>query len=71
MKRDVDELFKKLADKNKTELNNAKIQPIHKSLLFSQNGIWVMIGTMNSGKTFNYLKLTANMKTYLMILFSK
>ena len=59
MKRDVDKLFNKLATKNKTELNNAKIQPIHKSFLFSQNGIWVMIGTMNSGKTYNYLKLAA------------
>ena len=59
MKRDVDKLFDDLAAKNKTELNNAKITPIHPKFQFAENGIWVMIGTMGSGKTYNYLKLAA------------
>jgi hypothetical protein len=55
----IEEKFNKLAKRNKEELENAKIKPIHNDFLYSQNGIWAMIGSMNSGKTYNYLKLVA------------
>ena len=55
----VDKLFDKLGNKNKEELENAKIKPISNSYPFGQNGICAIIGVMNSGKTYNYLKLAA------------
>ena len=56
---DVDKLFDQLGAKNKEKLDHAKITPIHDNFQFAKNGIWTMIGTMNSGKTYNYLKLAA------------
>jgi hypothetical protein len=57
--KNVDELFDKLARKNREELENAKITPIHDKFLYAQNGIWCMIGGMGIGKSYNYLKLAA------------
>ena len=55
----VDKLFDKLGNKNKEDLENAKIKPKSNSYPFGQNGICAIIGVMNSGKTYNYLKLAA------------
>jgi hypothetical protein len=59
MMKSIDETVNKLAMKNKEELENGKIKPIHKDFHFAQNGIWAMIGGMSAGKTYNYLKLIA------------
>ena len=56
---EVDKLFDKLAEEHRETLENAKIKPIHDEFQFAQNGIWVVIGTMSSGKTYNYLKFSA------------
>ena len=56
---DVDKLFDRLGAKNKERLEHAKIAPIHEDFQFSKNGSWILIGTMGSGKTYNYLKLAA------------
>ena len=55
----VDELFDKLASKNKQELENAKIKPIHDIFPYAQNGIAAFIAGVGSGKTYNILKLVA------------
>ena len=56
---EVDKLFDKLGEKHKKTLENTIIKPIHDEFQFAQNGLWTMIGTMSSGKTYNYLKLAA------------
>jgi hypothetical protein len=55
----IDEMFDRIARKNKENLENALIEPIHKEFLFAQNGIWAMIAGMGKGKTRKYLKLIA------------
>jgi uncharacterized protein YbcC (UPF0753/DUF2309 family) len=57
--RTVDDTFDKLAAKHKSELENAKIKAIHPDFPFAQNGICAMIGSMNAGKSYNYLKMVA------------
>ena len=57
--REIDENFNKQAKKNKDELENALIKPIHEKYPFAQNGICAMIATMGSGKSYNYLKSIA------------
>ena len=56
---DIDKLFDKYAAKNKRELDNALIKPIHDKFLYAQNGICAMIAPMGSGKTYNYMKIMA------------
>ena len=46
---DIDKLFDKYAAKNKRELDNALIKPIHDKFLYAQNGICAMIAPMGSG----------------------
>ena len=60
----VNKLFDKLSEKYKDDLENAKIKPIHPDFQFAQNGICAMIGVMNSGKSYNYLKM-ATKQQYL------
>ena len=55
----VDDLFDKLGSKNKEELENAKIKPIHRLFPFAQNGICAMIAVPGTGKTRTYLKLSS------------
>ena len=56
----IDNLFDQLAAKNKVELENAKIKPIHPDKFpYAQNGIIAFIAPMGSGKSYNYLKLAA------------
>ena len=55
----VDELFDKLASKNKQELESAKIKPISDVFPLAQNGICAFIAGMGCGKSYNYLKLAA------------
>ena len=55
----VDELFDKLGEKYKEDLENAKIKPIHPEFPFAQNGICAFIAGMGAGKTYNCLKLVA------------
>ena len=62
---DVDKLFDRLGAKNKERREHAKITPIHEDFQFSKNGLWMIIGTMNSGKTYNYLKLAAQQERIL------
>ena len=66
MQRDIDKLFKmvddkfdKIGAKNKTELENAKIKPIHDKFPYAQNGICVFIASVGLGKSYNTLKLVA------------
>jgi hypothetical protein len=54
---EVHETFKSLGKKNAENLKHAKIEPIHEKFSYSKNGIWAMIATMGSGKSYNYLKL--------------
>lgn len=57
---EIDNLFDQLAAKNKEELENAKIKPIHpEKFPYSQNGIIAFIAPMGSGKSYNYIKLAA------------
>lgn len=56
---EIDKLFDQLAAKNKVELENAKIKPIHSKFPYSQNGIIAFIAPMGSGKSYNYIKLAA------------
>jgi hypothetical protein len=55
----IDETFDKLAAKHRTELEHAKIKPIHADFPFAQNGICALIGSMNAGKSYNYRKMVA------------
>ena len=56
---DIKEMFKQISDKNKDTLEAALIKPIHEKYPFAQNGICVMIASMGSGKSYNYLKFIA------------
>lgn len=56
---DIEDNFRKLAEKNKKELDAALIKPIHDKYPFAQNGICAMIASMGSGKSYNYLKAIA------------
>ena len=55
----IDDMFDKLQRKNKRELDNAQIKPIHDKFPLTQNGIVGLIAPPGSGKTFTYLKLIA------------
>ena len=57
--REIDKLFDKLSAKNKVQLENAQIKPIHAKYPFAQNGICAFIAPMGSGKSYNYMKLAA------------
>ena len=57
--RKIEEIFTKLSQKNKEELENAKIKPIHENYSWAQNGITAFIAGMGSGKSYNCLKLIA------------
>ena len=57
--RKIEEIFTKLSLKNKEELENAKIRPIHEKYSWAQNGITAFIASMGSGKSYNCLKLIA------------
>lgn len=57
---EVEGLFQRYAAENVEELEASKIKPFHSELFpYSQNGIHLMIATVGSGKTYNYLKLAA------------
>ena len=56
---EIDNLFDELASKNKKELENAQIKPIHDKFPYAQNGIVAFIATMGSGKSYNYTKFAA------------
>ena len=55
----IDELFEKIQSKNKVELENAMIKPVHEKYPLAQNGIVGLIAPPGSGKSFTYLKLAA------------
>ena len=55
----IDEMFEKVQSKNKVELDNAMIKPVHDKFLLAQNGIVGLIAPPGSGKSFTYLKLAA------------
>ena len=55
----IDELFEKIQSKNKVELENAMIKPVHDKYPLAQNGIVGLIAPPGSGKSFTYLKLAA------------
>ena len=55
----IDELFEKIQSKNKVELENAMIKPVHDKYPLAQNGIVGLIAPSGSGKSFTYLKLAA------------
>ena len=55
----IDELFEKIQTKNKVELENAMIKPVHDKYPLAQNGIVGLIAPPGSGKSFTYLKLAA------------
>ena len=55
----IDELFEKIQTKNKVELENAMIKPVHDKYPLAQNGIVGLIAPPGSGKSFKYLKLAA------------
>ena len=57
--KEIDKLFDKLSEKNKIQLENAQIKPIHNKFPFAQNGICAFIAPMGSGKSYNYMKLAA------------
>ena len=44
--REIDKLFDKLSAKNKVQLENAQIKPIHAKYPFAQNGICAFIAPM-------------------------
>ena len=54
-----DDLFEKIQTKNKVELENAMIKPVHDKYPLAQNGIVGLIAPPGSGKSFTYLKLAA------------
>jgi hypothetical protein len=47
--------FNKISEKYKEELEESHITPIHPEYPYAQNGIWAMIATMGSGKSYNFL----------------
>ena len=53
---DIDKLMEKNSKKNKFMLDNAKIEPIHPSYLWSSNGICAYIATMGSGKSYTVMR---------------
>ena len=55
----IDELFEKIQTKNKFDLENAMIKPVHDKFPLAQNGIVGLIAPPGSGKSFTYLKLAA------------
>ena len=55
----IDDMFTKIMNKNKRDLENAAIKPIHDKFLLAQNGIVGLIAPPGSGKSFTYLKLCA------------
>ena len=55
----IDELFEKIQSKNKFDLENAMIKPVHDKYPLAQNGIVGLIAPPGSGKSFTYLKLAA------------
>ena len=55
----IDDLFEKIQTKNKVELENAMIKPVHDKYPLAQNGIVGLIAPPGSGKSFTYLKLAA------------
>ena len=55
----IDDLFEKIQTKNKVELENAMIKPVHDKYPLAQNGIVGLIAPTGSGKSFTYLKLAA------------
>lgn len=57
--RKIDEAFERIQAKNKRDLENAMIKPIHDKFLLAQNGIVGLIAPPGSGKSFTYLKLAA------------
>ena len=52
-------MLKQISEKNKDTLEDALIKSIHEKYPFAQNGICVMIASMGSGKSYNYLKFIA------------
>ena len=56
---DIENNFRKMAEKNRKELDAALIKPIHDKYPYAQNGICAMIASMGSGKSYNYLKAIA------------
>ena len=67
--RKIEEIFTKLSLKNKEELENAKIRPIHEKYSWAQNGITAFIAGMGSGKSYNCLKLIAKQEVLFNELF--
>ena len=55
----IDELFEKIQTKNKFDLENAMIKPVHDKYPLAQNGLVGLIAPPGSGKSFTYLKLAA------------
>lgn len=55
----IDDMFEKIQAKNKVELENAMIKPVHDKYPLAQNGIVGLIAPPGSGKSFTYLKLSA------------
>lgn len=53
---DIDKSISQYLKQNKDSLQAAKITPIHEQYPYAQNGIMVMIATMGSGKSFNYMR---------------
>jgi hypothetical protein len=47
--------FNKISEKHRKELEESHITPIHPEYPYAQNGIWAMIATMGSGKSYNFL----------------
>lgn len=46
---EIEIMFSKIGQQNKTELEAALIKPIHEKYPFAQNGICAMIASMGSG----------------------
>ena len=57
--KEIDKQFDNISKSNKEALDNALIKPIHEKFPFSQNGICGFIAPMGSGKSYTYLKLSA------------
>ena len=54
--KEIDKLMEKNNKNNKFNLDNASIEPIHPSFLWSANGIWAYIAVMGSGKSYSVMK---------------
>ena len=57
--KEIDKQFDNISKSNKEVLDNALIKPIHEKFPISQNGICGFIAPMGSGKSYTYLKLSA------------